>query len=106
MVELMAGPLIGDKTSASLLEFDQCKGAAPCHGKLIFAFDPTVFLRDEAAHYLAGAELIFNAIVGQGARLPSQRRYEARKRNEEVGACIPRSLHDDLHALLQLSYLQ
>src|SRR5690606_12868255 len=100
MIELMAGPLIGDMTSAESMAFDEGVGAAPCHGELILAFDPKVFLGDAAARHVARAETLFEAIVGQGARLPSQRRYEARERSKAHGVRIPKALHDDLLALL------
>jgi LDH2 family malate/lactate/ureidoglycolate dehydrogenase len=101
MIELMAGPLIGDLTSAESMAFDEGVGAAPCHGELILAFDPKVFLGADAAQHVARAETIFDAIVGQGARLPSQRRYEARRRSTMSGVRIPKALYDDLQALLQ-----
>jgi delta1-piperideine-2-carboxylate reductase len=100
MIELMAGPLIGDMMSAESMAFDEGVGAAPCHGELILAFDPKVFLGVDAAQHTARAEKMFEAIVGQGARLPSQRRYEARERSKLNGVRIPRALYDDLHALL------
>ncbi|WP_243369368.1 Ldh family oxidoreductase [Microvirga solisilvae] len=100
MIELMAGPLIGDMTSAESMAFDEGVGAAPCHGELILAFDPKVFLGADAAQHVARAETMFDAIVGQGARLPSQRRYEARERSERQGVRIPKVLYDDLKALL------
>lgn len=100
MIELMAGPLIGDMTSAESMAFDEGVGAAPCHGELILAFDPAVFLGADAAQHVARAETMFDAIVGQGARLPSQRRYEARERSRANGVRIPRALYDDLQALL------
>jgi delta1-piperideine-2-carboxylate reductase len=100
MIELMAGPLIGDMMSAESMAFDEGVGAAPCHGELILAFDPKVFLGADAAQHVARAERMFEAIVGQGARLPSQRRYEARKRSKLDGVRIPRALYDDLQALL------
>jgi LDH2 family malate/lactate/ureidoglycolate dehydrogenase len=100
MIELMAGPLIGDMTSAESMAFDEGVGAAPCHGELILAFDPKVFLGAEAAQHVARAENMFDAIVGQGARLPSQRRYEARERSRANGVRIPKALYDDLQALL------
>src|SRR5690606_8738162 len=40
MIELMAGPLIGDLTSRQSQEFDQNSNAAPCHGELFLAFSP------------------------------------------------------------------
>jgi LDH2 family malate/lactate/ureidoglycolate dehydrogenase len=100
MIELMAGPLIGDMTSAESMAFDEGVGAAPCHGELILAFDPKVFLGADAAQHVARAETMFDAIVGQGARLPSQRRYEARERSKANGVRIPKALYDDLQALL------
>ena len=100
MIELMAGPLIGDMMSAESMAFDEGVGAAPCHGELILAFDPKVFLGVDAAQHTARAEKMFEAIVGQGARLPSQRRYEARERSKVNGVRIPKALYDDLQALL------
>ena len=100
MIELMAGPLIGDLLSAESMQFDAGVGAAPCHGELILAFDPKVFLGGEAKQHMARAETMFDAIVSQGARLPSQRRYEARSRSLTHGVSIPQGLYDDLVALL------
>lgn len=49
---------------------------------------------------LERAEGLQEAIVAQGARLPSQRRIEARARSLQDGVKISRSLYDDLLALL------
>jgi LDH2 family malate/lactate/ureidoglycolate dehydrogenase len=100
MIELMAGPLIGDLLSSESMAFDAGVGAAPCHGELILTFDPAVFLGAEAGQHLLRAEKMFDAIVEQGARLPSQRRYEARARSLAEGVRIPRPLYEDLRALL------
>jgi delta1-piperideine-2-carboxylate reductase len=100
MIELMAGPLIGDFMSSESMAFDAGLGGTPCHGELILAFDPNVFLGGDAKHHVARAEMMFDAIVGQGARLPSQRRYEARARSMANGVRIPKALYDDLQALL------
>ena len=101
MVELLAGALIGDWTSAESLAFDAGAGAAPCHGELIVAFDPRHFAGDEVG--LAGgqrsAEAMFATITGQGARLPSQRRFAARAASLARGITIPRALYDDVLAL-------
>ena len=43
---------------------------------------------------------MFQNIQGQGARLPSQRRYEARARSLAEGVQIPEALYNDLKALL------
>ena len=101
MVELLAGALIGDWTSTESQAFDAGAGAAPCHGELIVAFDPQRFGGD-AEGVSAGqrsAEAMFAAITGQGARLPSQRRFAARAASLANGITIPRALYDEILAL-------
>jgi LDH2 family malate/lactate/ureidoglycolate dehydrogenase len=101
MVELLAGPLIGDLTSVESLALDNGAGSSPIGGEFVLAIDPAGFLGSEAARHVARAEALFDGITGQGARLPSQRRYEARARNlAENAVHLPRALHDDLHTLL------
>ncbi|MEN1381512.1 oxidoreductase, partial [Pseudomonas aeruginosa] len=51
--------------------------------------------------HLARAETLFEGIVEQGARLPSQRRFEARERSARDGVTIPEALHRELLALLE-----
>lgn len=99
MVELMAGPLIDDMLSLESQKFDDGVGAAPCHGELLLIFNPKIFLGDALAANLDRAEILFDAILGQGARLPSQRRYEARARSLTSGVSIKRALYDDLSCL-------
>lgn len=101
MVELIAGPLIGDLTSVESLEWDGGAGSLPHHGELILAFDPKRFLGEAADEHLARSETLFNNILSQGARLPSQRRYEARKRSLTNGVEISESLYSDLKSLLK-----
>lgn len=100
MVELIAGPLIGDLTSAESIALDAGAKASPIGGELVIAIDPAGFLGGEAAQHIARAEKLFDAIVGQGARLPSQRRFEARKRSLAEGVRVPRKLYDDVRALV------
>jgi LDH2 family malate/lactate/ureidoglycolate dehydrogenase len=100
MIELIAGPLIGDLTSAESLAFDAGSKSSPYHGELIIALDPRRFLGDAADEHLARAEVLFACIQGQGARLPSQRRYDAREHSLVHGVQIPQALYDDLKALL------
>jgi delta1-piperideine-2-carboxylate reductase len=100
MVELLAGPLIGDLTSVESLALDDGAGSSPIGGEFILAIDPAGFLGSEAAQHVARAEALFDGITGQGARLPSQRRYEARARSLTDGVQLPRQLYDDLHKLL------
>lgn len=101
MVELLAGPLIGDLMSMESIRYDEGAGAAPMHGELLIALNPESFLGSAVAENLNRAEHLFHAIVGQGARLPSQRRYEARERSlKNGGVDIPKALYDDLKAHL------
>ncbi|MBV7563004.1 Ldh family oxidoreductase [Pseudomonas sp. sia0905] len=100
MVELIAGPLIGDLTSAESLAYDAGSKSSPYHGELIIALDPQRFLGAAADEHLARAEVLFDGIEGQGARLPSQRRYDARDRSLSEGVQLPQALYDDLNALL------
>jgi len=100
MIELLAGALIGDLTSADSLTFDGGAGATPCHGELLLAFDPQRFAGDDLAAGQQRAERLFAAITGQGARLPSQRRFAARKRSEAEGVWVEQSLLNDIHGLM------
>ncbi|HDR9046880.1 Ldh family oxidoreductase [Burkholderia vietnamiensis] len=101
MVELLGGALIGDLTSQESLAFDGGVGATPCHGELVVAFDPKVFLGDDLDAGLARGERLFDAITAQGARLPSQRRFDARARSIAHGVRIPRALYDEILALVE-----
>ncbi|GEO87551.1 MULTISPECIES: Ldh family oxidoreductase [Alphaproteobacteria] len=100
MIELMAGPLIADMTSAESMAFDEGAGVAPCHGEIIIALDPKVFLGSGMEQNMRRAEDMFAAITSQGARLPSQRRYEARARNESRGIPVQTSLLEELKSTL------
>jgi LDH2 family malate/lactate/ureidoglycolate dehydrogenase len=100
MVELIAGPLIGDLTSAESMTLDDGAGSSPIGGELVLAIDPAGFLGAAAAEHLARAEALFEGMTEQGARLPSQRRFEARERSVAEGVRIPRALYEDLRKLL------
>lgn len=100
MVELIAGPLIGDMTSVESLAADDGTLSSPQGGELVIAIDPKGFLGAAAAEHLARAEQVFKGITSQGARLPSQRRYEARSRSLANGVRVPKKLYDDIIAQL------
>lgn len=85
MIELLAGVMIGDLTSPEALEALGTTTLAPAHGELILAFDPERFAKGRPGDPFARAETLFEAIAGQGARLPSQRRFAARKKSLEEG---------------------
>ena len=101
MVELMAGALIGDWMSQESLAFDEGAGAIPCHGELVLAFDPARLGAGDLAAQQQQAERLFHAITGQGARLPSQRRFEARARSLQRGVAVPRALYAEILALAE-----
>ncbi len=101
MIELMAGVLIGDWTSAEASEFDDGAHVIPCRGQLILAFNPSQMGAQHAANDgTDSAERLFRTITEQGARLPSQRRYAARQESKLHGIAIPKTLLADIQALL------
>jgi len=100
MIELLAGALIGDMTSVESMAFDGGAGATPCHGELLLAFDPKAFLGEEVDAGLQRAERLFAAITDQGARLPSQRRFSARRRSAVEGVWVNRQVVEDIRRLL------
>jgi delta1-piperideine-2-carboxylate reductase len=101
MIELLAGPLIGDFLSYESGEYDTANTGTCCGGQLVIAIDPARFLPNaDRAEQLAHGERLFSRILEQdGARLPSDRRYEARLRTAKEGVLVPRSLYDTLQKL-------
>ncbi|MBA3325723.1 MAG: Ldh family oxidoreductase [Rhodobacteraceae bacterium] len=102
MIELLAGAMIGDLTSAEALEFLGSTALAPRHGELILAFDPARFALQREGNPLERAERLLEAIVSQGARLPSQRRFAARKRAEAEGITLDATEMEQLDRLERL----
>lgn len=100
MIELLAGPLIGDLLSIEAMADPGNSSAAPRHGEIIIAFNPVSFLGAQSEPHMERAEILFDAITGQGARIPSQRRYAARARSEaNQYVMIPQKLYQDIQAL-------
>jgi delta1-piperideine-2-carboxylate reductase len=100
MIELLAGPMIGDLLSLEARRRDAGVDGSPYHGELIIAFDPKRFAPGNFEKHAGRAEALFAAITTQGARLPSQRRYEARARSiANGGTAIPRALYDEIVTL-------
>jgi LDH2 family malate/lactate/ureidoglycolate dehydrogenase len=99
MIELLAGPLIGDLMSTESRAIDEHEGSAPFHGELIIAFSPSMFAGQDWTKHNQRAEKLFDGIVSQGARLPSQRRFDAREKNVIEGVAFPRHLYDDILGL-------
>lgn len=98
MIELLAGPFIGDRTSRQSAEFDRDHKAAPCHGELIIAFSPALLAGPGP---LAAAEAMLDSISAQGARLPGARRHAQRARNLRDGIPVSRALLERINALMK-----
>lgn len=101
MIELLAGVMIGDLTSPEVLDFLGATTLAPVHGELILALDPASFAAGRPGDPFARAEALFAAIEGQGARLPSQRRFAARATSEARGITLSAAEVAQLDRLLE-----
>ena len=101
MIELLAGVMIGDLTSKAALDYLGTTRLMPRHGELIIAFDPGRFSRGRPGEPLARAEELFAAILGQGARLPSQRRFSARQASVRDGIFLS---EDEISALRKVGW--
>jgi delta1-piperideine-2-carboxylate reductase len=101
MIELLAGPLLGDLLSFEAGQRDVAKVGAPCGGELIIAIDPVQFIErgDRNAQLEHGERLFARILAQEGTRLPSDRRYAARKRTVKEGVTVPRSLYETIRAL-------
>lgn len=102
MVELLAGPFIGDRTSRQSADLDGGYRAAPCHGELIIAFDPALMAAavSDRQSRVDAAEDLFAGIVQQGARLPGERRYAARAVAARNGIGIRKALYEKIRAMI------
>jgi delta1-piperideine-2-carboxylate reductase len=96
MIELLAGALIGDKSSSDASNAIDATSLGPTHGELVLAFDPARFAAGRGTDPFRQAETLFEAIVGQGARLPSERRYAARERAMTQGVTLTAAEMDQL----------
>lgn len=96
MVELLAGPLIGDLTSAESIAWDGGRKGSPLGGELILALDPAGFLGKAAAAEMVRAESVFDAIEGQGARISGARRHALRPVSARDGVSVSRALLNDI----------
>ncbi|MDO5604385.1 MAG: Ldh family oxidoreductase [Paracoccus sp. (in: a-proteobacteria)] len=88
MIELLAGAMIGDLTSPEARDYLGSMDLLPHHGELLIAMSPERFAAGRPGDPFARAETLLNAIAGQGARLPSQRRFAARAVAERDGITL------------------
>ncbi|MBZ0128639.1 MAG: Ldh family oxidoreductase [Rhodobacteraceae bacterium] len=99
MVELLAGPLIGEFLSFESAADDAGRGGPPKGGEFIIAIDPARF--GDADGFLDHGERLFAEIAAQeGTRLPGERRFRARLETPSEGIEIPASLWADIEALM------
>jgi LDH2 family malate/lactate/ureidoglycolate dehydrogenase len=97
MVELIAGPLIGEPTSRAAAALDNGDGGPPLGGELLIAMSPDVFTSGLTGDWHRQAEAFFAQAREQpGVRLPSDRRHAARRRSEERGVEVPDALLKEL----------
>lgn len=88
MVELLSGVMLGELTSLEALQMTGGKGLLPRHGALILALDPQVFAARSGRDPIEAGEKLLAAFGLQGARLPSQRRYQAREKALREGIAL------------------
>jgi len=100
MVELLAGPLIGDLLSLEAQRDDAGAGAAPHGGELVLALDPRRFGAPD--EYLERGERLFAAILEQeGTRLPGARRLANRERTAKDGIVVPKVLYESILKIME-----
>ena len=94
IVELFAAWLTGANLSIDASSFADNKGGSPRTGQFFIAIDGGALGGPEAGERL---ERLFGAILEQdGARLPGDRRADARLRTATEGIAIPKPLFDKL----------
>ena len=98
MVELLAGPLIGELSSRESQAHDVNNTGAPFGGEFLLAIDPEhCAAPGQKADHGARAERLFADVLSQeGTRLPSARRFAARERHQSEGAAVSASLLETL----------
>jgi LDH2 family malate/lactate/ureidoglycolate dehydrogenase len=99
MVELLAGPLIGDMLGKDAMAVDTHDGGPLRGGYIMIAIDPAFF--GNGAENIAAADGWLTSLERDHApaRLPSARRYRSRKRSEEAGVKVDRSVYDEIKAI-------
>ncbi len=98
MIELLVGPLIGERCSFEAAAADNKDGGPPRGGELLIAMDPSRFgnTEDPFTH----ADRLFEALLEQpGTRLPGDRRVKNRKISTTRGVAVPQSLMDKIQRL-------
>jgi delta1-piperideine-2-carboxylate reductase len=98
MIELLVGPLIGERCSFEAAEADPKDGGPPRGGELLLAIDPARF--GDAEGWRDHTERLFERLLSQeGTRLPGGRRHANRSRTQENGIAIPQALYEKILSL-------
>lgn len=99
MIELLAGPLLGEFLSIESQQDDGGLKGPPKGGELILALDPARFGAPD--EYLERGESLFNAVLDQeGTRLPGDRRHASRAETRHSGIELPARLHREIQDLM------
>jgi delta1-piperideine-2-carboxylate reductase len=102
MIELLAGPLIGETTSLETAKSAPSDGSPPAGGEFILAVNPALFGDRNTAD--AYAENMFAAILeNPDAKLPGDRRYKNREHSEKNGFSLSKELHDKILKIAEIS---
>ena len=101
LVELLAGPLLGEPMSFQSTERYPDDAPLSIRGELIIAFHPPAFWpgADRDAQLRHAEELFARITAQEGARLPSDGRHAARARIQREGVIVPRDLYEQIAAL-------
>lgn len=97
MVELIAGPLIGELTSKQVAALGHQDNGPPSGGELFIVLDPFAVSPTALA---AGEGFFADALSQPGLRLPSERRYTARAESTRTGVSVPVDLLDQIRSLI------
>lgn len=98
MVELLAGPLIGEFLSFEAEADDNGNGGPPKGGELIIALDPARF--GDPDNFLSHGEKLIDAILAQnGTRLPGARRHNSRDQTRTGGITVHQGLYQEILTL-------
>jgi|EP01046_Picozoa_sp_COSAG06_P062793 delta1-piperideine-2-carboxylate reductase len=94
MVELLAAGLTGSQLSFEAADSHPDWHGPSNHGELLILMDPQRMGLGGGDGYLRHCEELFERVVAEdGTRLPSARRYAARRRTPSEGIVLPTALH-------------
>ncbi len=98
MVELLAGPLIGEAFSVEQAALDNDDGGPAIGGELVIAIDP-VRLSGSGTVFDHAEKLFAEVLAQEGTRLPSDRRYKNREETARDGIEVPATLYETICSL-------